>query len=132
MEILIKKFKDGSYAFDVPLVEITDRLSAYEDTGLEPEEIEKANKVIVSAFNLAVNSGTDMLIERLKEIIQAEHEGRLVVLPCKVGTAVYQLDYNQHDGYWIEPHFFKLEDVSRIGKTVFLTREEAEAALKEE
>ena len=63
--------------------EIIDRLAAYEDTGLEPAEIEKANKVIVSAFNLAAKSGTDMLIERLKEIIRAEAEGRLVVLPPK-------------------------------------------------
>lgn len=59
---------------------IYNRLSAYEDTGLEPEKIEKANKVIVSAFNLAANGGPNMLIERFKEIIQAESEGRLVVL----------------------------------------------------
>ena len=65
----------------LPLMDALDRLAAYEDTGLEPAEIEIANKVIVSAFNLAAKSGTDMLIERLKEIIQAESEGRLLVLP---------------------------------------------------
>ena len=127
------------------------RLAAYEDTGLEPAEIEIANKVIVSAFNLAANSGTDMLIERFKEIIRAEAEGRLVVLPCKVGDTLYEIDLPEYgvivckvmwmilkndvsvqvevtDGHGLGSGYcFELSD---FGKTVFRTRKEAEAKLK--
>ena len=45
-----------------------------------------------------------------EEINKAEKEGRLIVLPCKVGTAVYKIEYNQHYGAWLEPHFFRLQD----------------------
>jgi hypothetical protein len=111
-----------------------ERLRDYEDTGLEPEEIKKANSVMVSAFNLAVNSGTEMLIGRLKEIIRAEAEGRLLILPCKVGDTVYRIqfgfDFEQgatEIGVYDVP--FATIYLPEVGKTVFLTQEEAEAAL---
>ena len=130
------------------------RLAAYEDTGLEPAEIEIANKVIVSAFNLVAKSGTDMLIERLKETICAEAEGRLLVLPCKIGAPVWFVVRDVDDpgrweicepqkvtevgprGFWIsglldEPdgmHMFT--PWSALGSEAFLSREAAEAKLK--
>ena len=124
------------------------RLAAYEDTGLEPDKIEIANKVIVSAFNLAANSGADMLIERLKEIIRAEAEGRLLVPPCKVGDTVYLRDLTPckvvgiNIGYYTRTVTIEFNDGGRIpnwqprgfdefGVSVFTTREAAEAALKE-
>jgi len=72
----------------------------------------------------------NMSAERFEEISQAEKDGRLVILPCKVGTAVYRLDFNQRDGAWLEPHFFQMQDIERIGKDIFLTRDEADAELK--
>lgn len=120
-----------------------DRLAAYEDTGLEPAEIEIANKVIVSAFNLVAKSGTDMLIERLKEIICAEAENRLLVPPCKVGDMVFYIRGQHIIGDTVQRivldeisgqvivdanHCYLFSDV---GKNVFRTREEAEEALKE-
>ena len=71
-----------------------------------------------------------MTAERFDEINQAEKDGRLVILPCRVGTAVYRLDFNQRDGAWLEPHFFRLQDLEHIGTTIFLTREEADAELR--
>ena len=74
-------------------------------------------------------------IEKLKEYETAEEEGRLVVLPCKVGDAVYKIIY-QRDNFDDQPYSiittvnFKYEMIDQIGKTVFLTREEAEKALK--
>ena len=71
-------------------------------------------------------------IDKLSEYETAEEEGRLVVLPCKVGTRVYEIYQFCGCGAWeIEEHKIKLEDLDKIGKTVFLTREEAEKALKE-
>ena len=65
-----------------------------------------------------------------EEINKAEKEGRLIVLPCKVGTAVYKIEYNQHYGAWLEPHFFRLQDYEHVGKTIFLSREDAEAEIR--
>ncbi len=143
----------------LPLVGALYRLAAYEDTGLEPEEIEIANKVIVSAFNLAAKSGTYMLIERLQEIICAEAEGRLLVLPCKPMTTVYVIEHvdcymdteacpmldesGRCNGEGEMPCPLHIVEVvadidslakwivlNAIGKTVFRTREEAEVALR--
>jgi hypothetical protein len=74
-------------------------------------------------------------VERIEEICDAERNGRCVVLPCKVGDTVYSTSPNQDKviacyvpslhtiARWIEDGVF--------GKTVFLTRAEAEEALKE-
>ena len=92
-------------------------------------------------------------IDRLADYEDAEAEGRLIVLPCKVGDMVWSgepfvdkciregvivqinIDAFGFCGFWasfnpcaIAAEFIK-ED---IGKTVFFTREEAEAALKED
>ena len=37
---------------------------------------------------------TNIPIDRLKAICAAEKDGRLVVLPCKVGDAVYKISYD--------------------------------------
>ena len=52
------------------------RLAAYEDTGLEPEEIEKAMDIVKSA----VSAFEDFGVDRLAELAQADREGRCVVL----------------------------------------------------
>lgn len=60
-----------------------DRLAAYEDTGLTPEEIELMKE--------AQGIGEGMTPQRLAEILTADQAGRLVVLPCKVGDTVYRV-----------------------------------------
>lgn len=95
--------------------------------------------------------------ERLKAYEDAEAEGRLVVLPCKVGDTVYLLLERLRDGVeeivesCLVQHsitrrseffscFIDCDEIGNtlefrrddFGKTVFLTREEAEAALKGE
>ena len=123
-------------AMNLSVTNLYARLKEYEDTGLEPEEIEKANNVMVSAFNLAVNSGTDMLVGRLKEIIRAEAEDRLLILPCKVGDTVYRICHEYKKGNpfiravtFNQNNFWRIVFGGEFGKTVFLTREETEAAL---
>ena len=56
-----------------------ERLAAYEDTGLEPEVCAGYKKI----EDLFVSNG--MTFKHITELIQAEKDGRLVVLPCKVG-----------------------------------------------
>ena len=72
--------------------------------------------------------------DRLLELADADRAGRLVVLPCKVGDTVYQIDAErvyESEVKWI---IFDCDDIAfderAIGVSIFLTREEAEAALK--
>ena len=65
--------------------------------------------------------------QRISELVEADKDGRSVVLPCKVGTPVYWVV----DGGVFEC-YLNLAAVEEVGKTVFLTREAAEAALAKE
>ena len=134
---------NGSYdIWDEELLEKQiDRLSAYEDSGLEPEEIADFMK----RWEQAVEIGGMLKkygIDHIRDIIQAEQDGRLVVLPCKAGNLIYvgrrPAIITQFFGYVRERYFHavfcdKNEGIDipfeELGKTVFLTREEAEAEL---
>ena len=69
-------------------------------------------------------------VEKLAEYETAEEEGRLVVLPCKVGDVVHVLRQSWN-GWNIDKKKFTYGMIGKFGKTVFLAREEAEKALKE-
>lgn len=71
---------------------VWERLKEYEDTGLEPEEINEllTDDVaeVAKMFRKMIESGE---INHLQDILQAEQDGRLVVLPCKVGADIYRV-----------------------------------------
>ena len=70
--------------------------------------------------------------EKLAEYEDLEEQGRLVKLPCKVGTDIYYiLGIPNETPCVIESCVFELSDIQKIGKTLFLTKSEAEAKLKE-
>ena len=113
-----------------------DRLAAYEDSGLEPKDIISAVDMAKIACALhELNAYKDLgPIDHIRDLIKAEQDGRLVVLPCKVGDTVYQIDAErvyESEVKWI---IFDCDDIAfderAIGGSIFLTREEAEAALK--
>lgn len=116
-----------------------ERLAAYEDTELEPEEIDMDHEAAEQLRQLC----RDCDLDRLEKLAEADRAGRLVVLPCKVGDMVYFALL----GRIIEKQIFSIvsfSDSTRIycggtseyfrpediGKTFFLTREEAEKALE--
>ena len=70
----------------------------------------------------------------LRELAEADRDGRLMVLPCRVGDTVYRLQYvEQTPGRFVVGVVeieFALIWLDEFGKTVFLTREEAEKALE--
>ncbi|WP_455503215.1 hypothetical protein [Blautia sp.] len=71
-------------------------------------------------------------IEKLANYEDAEEQGLLVRLPCKVGTEVYYiLGIPNKTPCTIDKCVFKLSDVHKIGESLFLTREEAEKKLEE-
>lgn len=112
--------------------EQADLLNAYIDTGLTPKEIE--------LYKEAQEICESMKPERLIELSRAEKDGRLVVLPCKVGDTVYRVFSVKDREPVIVPCEIKTvgqaaDLVGRIGKKgwvvrIYLTREEAEEALK--
>ena len=73
---------------------ILNRLAAYEETGMEPEEIERVVDAYGRGHTLRTESAERLEIvreiktDRLRELIQAEKKGRLEVLPCKVGDHI--------------------------------------------
>ena len=116
--------------------EAVDRLAAYEETGLEPEQI---RTVLDDAAREFAEYDAMAPKDRLRELAQADREGRCVVLPVKPDQTIYQwrigddcpsvsrldgvqinadgeITYPIWNGYLIPEDF---------GKTVFLTREEA-------
>lgn len=107
---------------------IVNLLGAYEDTGLTPAEMHsmKMDMAIVRALFQGAE------VERLKALAGADKEGRVVVLPCKVGDTVYMISWRLNGRHKIEERVFSLTyfDPAKYGKDYFLSREEAEEALE--
>lgn len=108
------------------------RLKAYEDTGLTPEEVERSKLEIEAGCVKAIARTYGININRLRKFAEADRDGRIIILPCKVyetdGVMVYEhavreVIYETAGG----PAF----DKNAIGKSIFLTRAEAERALQE-
>ena len=136
--------EEGGCANGCIVPKIYVRLAHYEDTGLTPEEI-KAPFTEDTMINLAAQA-LGVEAERLRELAEADKDGRCVVLPCKVGDTVWRIvrDGEPHitrdevrDMYFADDMTLCVELVGgrvtfteKFGKTVFLTREEAEKALR--
>lgn len=80
--------------------------------------------------------GENYDLARLRELVEADREGRCVMLPCKVGDTVFQI--NQTDVFEIGIKKLVYDcgqvafDETAIGVSIFTDREAAEAALKKE
>lgn len=86
-------------------------------------------------------------LEKLKEYQQLEEQDRLIKLPCKIGTKVYNTTwwydtqekvvvegktyYRTIHEHKVSKSTFSYLDIKEFGKTVFLTRKEAKTKLKE-
>lgn len=114
---------------DCPIAKAFDRLAAYEETGLEPEDMKRAfNEDAVLKLAGQILGVTP---DRLRELAQAEKEGRLVVLPCEIGSPVYSHARKLDGADYVRETEFWWSDIPQMSKTVFLTREAAEAALND-
>lgn len=132
------------YDIDCSQKQVWERLKQYEDSKLSPED--------ASNLHAILRLGDGMTLMRLRELAVADQEGRVIVLPCKVGDTVYFVNakkilefavvgyavdetgiswvYSEHvdkTGHTNERTF----SPDRFGKNTFFTREEAEKALAE-
>ena len=120
------------YDTDCSQKQVWERLKAYEDTGLEPEAIKTVKLALAAKHMVDLETLNNTPISRLVELAEADKDGRVIILPCKVyetdGVRVYEhtvreVIYETAGG----PAF----DKNAIGKSIFLTRAEAERALRE-
>lgn len=123
---------------------VWERLKAYEDTGLTPESVETLKLSMMGKAVAEIKEFNGLPVDRLRELAEADKDGRLVVLPCKMGDKLYRvfageifehrvgsMKYFAIQGRWdIETYPFCPCVESSIGKTIFLTREKAEKALE--
>lgn len=116
---------------------VWERLKQYEDTGLEPEEIKELEADWFVANQLIQEYKDIGKVQRALDLLKAEQEGRLIVLPCKIGDTLYMIvkkpipekgwlryvrrfSLTYKNLAWVQYYF---------GKRVFLTREEADAVI---
>lgn len=126
--------------------QVWERLKAYEDAGLSPQACAEAREIE------EVLSSYDYSISRMVELMKADVEGRVLILPCKVGDTIYLARANPILQYKVTGYEMGEASISQvrskhvdketgltfnftfrpgsIGKTVFLSREEAEKALQ--
>lgn len=120
------------------------------------DDMQGIERYAAESPNIEINCGGDdyqEIIDKLAEYENAEEDGLLVRLPCKVGDRIWHLEKMINSGEWRlygketivtdiylnakRPPLFKVTNLygtlklSDFGKTVFLTKEAAEAALKE-
>lgn len=95
------------------------------------EKLDDFNAVFNEATIVRM-AGQSLKVEpgRLRELAEADKEGRLVVLSCKVGDTVYILHRTFDGADVVGETELWWTDIPQLGKTVFLTREEAEKALE--
>ena len=65
-----------------------DRLASYEDSGLSPEDAANLHAIL--------RLGDGMTLMRLRELAVADQEGRVIVLPCKVGANMIDSTFLEH------------------------------------
>ena len=120
-------YGSGCKIEDCPFeIAVCERLAAYEDTGLTPKE-------------------QLTLLHHIRELAEADKDGRVIVLPAKKGDTLYAVTRFGVEKRVVKeiaaPFFYNTyessdraalsTDIRNFGKTVFLTHEEAEKALRE-
>lgn len=145
----------------VSMLQTIDRLAAIEDILGDEYDLELLQKQIQAYREgryIILKEPEQAGVSRLRELAKADRDGRCVVLPCKIGDTIYQVDYMTH-GEALRAGVPEKNDpqskrkfgrrkakylplmvrekkmvkslYSEFGKSVFLTRAEAEAALSE-
>lgn len=151
-------FAAGEFSVPCPDYKRYQRLAAIEDILGDNYDLDRLKVIVNQRMTMREEVAErfritkDVPVERISELVEADRDGRCVVLPCKAGDIVYEANkrgfvstyrvttihvsncsilvgWEILDGVCTNLNGF---EASAIGKTVFLTRESAEAALKGE
>ena len=96
------------------------RLAAYEDTGIEPEAVETVELALAAKHMVDLETLNNTPISRLVELAESDKDGRVLILPCKVGDTVWFKTYknNARDCIGVQPH-----EVTRISASIIVPGE---------
>lgn len=106
---------------------------------LEKELLKEYSQVLSDREKHPEGAGHHWQIEELDKVLKIVRnipeipDERIVVLPegVKPGTRVYEIYRFLGKGAWeVDVHQFRLEDIPKMGKTVFTSMEQAENAIK--
>lgn len=141
----------GCWSYHCGSGEAANRLAAYEETERTPEEVTALGKLFDYALEESKTLTEQLaLLNRIRDLAEADRDGRLVVLPCQSGEHVFALLDNQTHVWECEVEHAVLDGWRKVfairplghskdsyyapfgafGQSVFLTREEAEKALE--
>lgn len=95
MERLTERNNDGTVGIGVPLRPynyndikgVLERLADYEDTGLDPQEVERIADAYRQGMTLRTESAVklrvvrDISLDRLRELVEADRVGRVWIIP---------------------------------------------------
>lgn len=155
-EVLMASNYEEKYTEQEWICVLQDRLAAYEDSDCEREEVLPKDKADEIALKLMRLADLESLcgIDRLRELAEADKDGRVVALPVKpvltpilsgmlyiiedgdiYEDALYEAVVGMSESGKVNVVYTTLSDQiifeqADIGKTVFLTREEAKKALE--
>lgn len=107
-------------------------LRAYEATGLTAAEVAAFQRDWSSLCTVIGECGG---IDRVKELAEADRDGRVILLPCKPGTPIYRVQWarpveaNQLE---VKEGTFREPFVEELGRNIFFTREDAEKRVEAE
>lgn len=109
MERLTKYESIAGHVHAIPIVSDMDaimmRLASYEDAGLTPESVEALKLSIMGKAIPEIKEFNGMPIDRLRELAEADKEGRVAVLPCKVGGSMLDMSDIEHPEIMKRLHF---------------------------
>lgn len=124
--------------------QIYERLAAYEDTGLTPEEIQQMKLMLAGKTIARLTEINGVPVSRIAALANADKDGRVVILPCHVGDIVYDIEDGTpyatrvvsfvmfKDGSVSCKTVSSFPDVESFGTRIFLTLADAEEALAKE
>jgi hypothetical protein len=117
-----------------------ERLAAYEETGLTPEESKRMSNILMDVgidYNCSWEYVKNWLLDdRLRELAEADRNHQIVIRPCKIGDTVWAADtepviplHVMADAVYLEGrHGGDYERLSNFESVVFLSQEEAKEA----
>lgn len=115
---------------DCPIAKAFDRLAAIEDILGDEYDLDLVQKLIQAYREgryIILKEPEQAGISRLRELAEADREGRCMVVPSDYDGEMFKI----WKGQILSSRRF-VNNVKELGKTVFLTREEARAALRRE
>lgn len=100
---------------------VVERLAAYEDTGLDPEEVETIKLALAAKHFADLETLNNTKISRLVELAVADKERRVAILPCEA-TPDWQLVREQRRvEFWKRQYEGCIHLKARVGDTLWLT-----------